>query len=228
MAEDVLRLAGFQEGINYHKQKTMEAAGKRPDFTFFLPNGLRINMDVKFPFDNYLRYLETNEDGEKARRKDRFLKDVRARVREITTREYIHPEDNTLDYALLFIPNENVYSFIQEEDASLLDDALKASVILCSPLTLYAILAVIRQSVESFNLEKTTAEVLAHMANFQKQWEAFVGSMDKMGKRLEEARQEFDHLVSTRKNQVERPLRKIEQMRQEQGILPASDAEESE
>ncbi len=228
MAEDVLRLSGFQEGVNYQKQKTMEAGGGRPDVTFFLPNGLRINMDVKFPFDNYLRYLETNEDGEKARRKDRFLKDVRARVREITTREYINPEDNTLDYVLLFIPNESVYSFIQEEDTSLLDDALKTSVILCSPLTLYAILAVIRQSVENFNLEKMTSQVLAHMANFQKQWEAFIRSMDKMGKRIEDAKQEFDHLVSTRKNQLERPLKEIERMRTEQGILPASEAGEDE
>jgi len=228
MAEDVLRLSGFQEGINYEKQKTMEAAGGRPDFTFFLPQGLRINMDVKFPFDNYLRYLEANEEGEKARRKDRFLKDVRARLREITTREYINPEDNTLDYALLFIPNENVYSFIQEEDSTLLDDALKSRVILCSPLTLYAILSVIRQSVESFNLEKMTSQVLAHMANFQKQWEAFIRSMDKMGKRIEDARQEFDHLVSTRKNQLERPLREIERLRQEQGILPSPEPGDEE
>jgi DNA recombination protein RmuC len=218
MAEDVLRLSGFVEGINYQKQKTMETASRRPDFTFFLPQGLRINMDVKFPFDNYLRYLEAEDDGEKARRKDRFLKDVRARAREITTREYINPEDNTLDYALLFIPNENVYSFIQEEDTNLIDEALRSHVILCSPLTLYAMLAVIRQAVESFNLEKMTSEVLSHMASFQKQWEAFIRSMDKMGKRIEEAQLEFEHLISTRKNQLERPLKEIEKMRKEQGV----------
>ena len=156
------------------------------------------------------------------------MKDVRARVKEITTREYINPEDNTLDYVLLFIPNENVYSFIQEEDTTLLDDALKAHVILCSPLTLYAILAVIRQSVESFNLEKMTSRVLAHMARFQKQWEAFIGSMDKMGKRIDDAKMEFDHLISTRKNQLERPLREIEKLRQEQGVLPTSEVEDDE
>jgi DNA recombination protein RmuC len=228
MAEDVLRLAGFLEGINYQKQKTMDASGGRPDFTFFMPQGLRINMDVKFPFDNYIRYLETNEDGERARRKDRFLKDVRARVREITTREYINPEDNTLDFALLFIPNENVYAFVQEEDATLLDEALKARVILCSPLTLYAILAVIRQSVETFNLEKMTSQVLAHMAKFQKQWEAFIQSMDKMGKRIEDTKQEFDRLVSTRRNQLERPLREIEKLRTEQGILSPSETEDED
>ena len=66
------------------------------------------------------------------------------------------------------------------------------------------------------------------MATFQKQWEAFIRSMDKMGKRIEDAKLEFDHLVSTRKNQLERPLKEIERMRTEQGILPASEAGEDE
>jgi DNA recombination protein RmuC len=223
MAEDILRLSGFQEGINYQRQKTMEGSGRRPDFTFLLPQGLQIHMDVKFPFENYLRYLEAHEIGEKDRRKSRFLKDVRARVREITTREYINPEENTLGYALLFIPNEALHAFILEEDATLLDEALRSRVILCSPLTLYAILSVIRQAVETFNLERTTSEVLAHMADFQRQWEAFVRSMEKLGRRLEDARQEFDHLVSTRRNQMERPLREIDRMRREQGILPKTE-----
>jgi DNA recombination protein RmuC len=223
MAEDVLRLCGFQEGINYRRQKTLEGSGGRPDFTFLLPQGLQIHMDVKFPFENYLRYLEAQEDGEKDRRKSRFLKDVRARVREITSREYINPEENTLGYALLFIPNEALHAFILEEDSTLLDEALRSRVILCSPLTLYAVLSVIRQAVETFNLEKTTSEVLAHMASFQKQWEAFVRSMEKLGRRLEDAGQEFDHLVSTRRNQLERPLREIDRIRREQGILAATD-----
>ena len=104
---------------------------------------------------------------------------------------------------------------------------MKSRVILCSPLTLYAILAVIRQSVENFNLEKMTSQVLAHMGNFQKQWEAFIRSMEKMGKRIDDAKLEFDHLVSTRKNQLERPLKEIERMRQEQGsLLPSDEVEE--
>jgi len=53
MAEDVLQLAGFVENVNYVKQKTL-AAGSRPDFTFLLPRKLTLNMDVKFPLDNYL------------------------------------------------------------------------------------------------------------------------------------------------------------------------------
>ena len=56
MAEDILRLMGMKEGVNYRKQETMGANGSRPDFSFMLPGDMKLNMDVKFPLDNYLRF----------------------------------------------------------------------------------------------------------------------------------------------------------------------------
>jgi len=216
MAEDILRLAGFIEGINYRKQKTMEST--RPDFTFLLPQNLIVNMDVKFPFENYQHYLEAEEDLDKGRHKEQFLRDVKARIKEVTTRDYIDPSQNTIDYVILFIPNEQVYAFINEADHSILDEALKNRVILCSPLTLYAILAVIRQAVDNFNLESTAGRILSLLGTFNKQWNMFIKSMDKMGNRIEDTRKEFDALISTRRSQLERPLKQIEELRTEKGI----------
>ncbi len=213
MAEDVLRLAGFVEGINYRKQKTLESGNTRPDYTFFLPQDLKVNMDVKFPLNNYLRYLEGNGDFEKEQFKRRFLKDMRERIKEVKTRNYINPEDNTVDYVIIFIPNEQVYSFIHENDRTLLDEALQNKVILSSPLTLYAILAVIRQSVDNFNLDKTAAKILSLLESFRKQWESFVSSFEKIGKRLEEAQKEYQYLVSTRRRLLEHSLQKIDDLR---------------
>ena len=221
MAEDVLRLAGFIEGVNYQKQKVMETVGKRPDYTFLLPHNLKVNMDVKFPMDNYLRYIEAEVESERASYKNQFLKDVRARVGEVLTRDYINPEENTVDYVLVFIPNEQIYAFMNENDRSLMDDALRNKVILCSPVTLYAILAIIRQAVDNFNLEKTASEIMSLLGAFNKQWDAFVSSFDKMGKRIEEAQNEFNNLTSTRRNQLERSLRKIEDLRKQKDIPAA-------
>jgi DNA recombination protein RmuC len=220
MAEDVLRLAGFIEGINYLKQKTLETT--RPDYTFLLPQNLKVNMDVKFPLDNYLRYLEAGEESQKEMYKTQFLKDARRRIMEVTTRDYINPEENTLDYVIVFIPNEQVYAFIIENDRSLLDEALKNKVILCSPITLYAVLAVIRQAVDNFNLEKTAAQILSLLGAFNKQWSAFLKSLEKMGKKIEEAQNEFLILTTTRRKQLERPLREIEDLRKQKGIAEAS------
>jgi len=228
MAEDILRLAGFVEGVNYHKQKALETVSVRPDYTFFLPQGLKVNMDVKFPLNNYLRYLEAGGESDKEKCRNQFLRDVRGRIKEVTTRDYINPAENTLDYVIVFIPNEQVYAFINDQDRSLLDDALRNRVILCSPITLYAILAVIRQAVENFNLEKTTEQILSLLGSFSKQWSLFLKSLEKMGKKIEDAQSEFTALNATRRNQLERPLKQIEDLRKQKGILAEASFSEEE
>ncbi len=225
MAEDVLRLAGFIENVNYLKQKTIDGAGSRPDFTFILPKDLRLNMDVKFPLDNYLRFLETNLELEKVKFRNDFLRDVKARVKEVTTREYINPEQNTVDYVLLFIPNEQIYSFIHEQDSSILDEGIKNRVIFCSPITLFAVLAVIRQAVDNFALEKTSNEILSLLGLFKNQWGEFLKKLDLLGKRIEDTQKEYELLMTTRRRQLERPLNKIDDLRSQKG-LPVSTYED--
>ncbi|MCX5852724.1 MAG: DNA recombination protein RmuC [Deltaproteobacteria bacterium] len=217
MAEDVLRLAGFIEGINYRKQKSLDSAGSRPDYTFFLPHDLKVNMDVKFPLDNYLRFVGASSETERDSFKTQFLRDAKSRIKEVITRDYINPEDNTVDYVIVFIPNEQVYAFMIEHDNTLMDEALKQKVILCSPFTLYAILAVIRQAVDNFNLEKTASRILTLLGNFHKQWDAFVKSFERMGKRIEDTQKEYENLTTTRRNQLERSLKQIEELRLQQG-----------
>lgn len=223
MAEDILRLAGFIENVNYLKEKTIEGAGSRPDFTFFLPGDLKLNMDVKFPLTNYIKFLETDVEPEKVKFRSDFLKDVKARIKEVTSREYINPEQNTLDYVLLFIPNEQVYSFIHEQDSSILDEGLKNRVIFCSPITLFAVLAVIRQSVDNFALERTSNEILSLFGVFKKQWDEFLKKLDILGKRIEDTQKEYESLATTRRRQLERPLNKIDDLREQKGILISSD-----
>jgi DNA recombination protein RmuC len=222
MAEDVLRLAGFIEGVNYHKQSATES-GSKPDFTFPLPQGRRINMDVKFPLANYLKHVDA-ADGDPVGEqfKTQFLRDVRGRVKEVTTRDYINPVDGTVDYVLVFIPNEQVYGFIHEHDPGLLDEALGKKVVLCSPLTLYAVLAVVRQAAENFRLEQTSREILSLLGAFQKEWGKYTEVLDKMGSRLEDAMKQYEALSTTRTRQLERQLDRIEDLRSQQQVaLPA-------
>ena len=227
MAEDVLRLAGFIENVNYLKQKTIEGVGSRPDFTFLLPKSLKLHMDVKFPLDNYIRFLEAGSDGEKAKFRGDFLRDARARVKEITTREYIDAESNTVDYVLLFIPNEQIYAFIHEQDSSILDEGIRNKVVFCSPITLFAVLAVVRQAVDNFALERTSNEILSLLGAFKKQWDEFAAKLDLLGKKIGDVMKEYDALMTTRKRQLERPLNKIEDLRSQRGLPVATEDEKS-
>lgn len=225
MAEDVLRLAGFIEGVNYRKQEQGEGGG-RPDFTFLLPGQRRVNMDVKFPLDNYLKVLDARDDASRDASEAQFLRDVRSRIKEVTKREYIDPAGGTVDYVLIFIPNEQIYGFIHEMDPTLLDDALKQKVVLCSPLTLYAVLAVMRQAAEHFRLQEASAQILKLLGDFTKQWGMFVKQMDKMGDRLEDAGKAYEELKGVRTRQLERQLDKVEDLRSAgEGLLLDSDEE---
>ena len=74
---------------------------------------------------------------------------------------------------------------------------------------------------DNFNMEETAAgSMMKLMGTFNKQWGLFVRSMEKMGKRLDEAQSEFQGLTATRRNQLERPLRQIEELRQQRGLEP--------
>ena len=227
MAEDVLKMAGFIENVNYLKQKSVEGIGTRPDFTFLLPKELKLNMDVKFPLDNYIKFLEAESDLERSEFRNYFLKDVKARIKEVTSREYINPEQNTLDYVLLFIPNEQIYAFIHEQDAAILDSSIKNKVVLCSPITLFAVLAVIRQAVENFALEKTSNEILSLLSSFKKQWDAFLTKLRMLGKRIGDAQKEYEALMTTRRRQLERPLNRIEELRTQRHVPEHSLEEEN-
>jgi DNA recombination protein RmuC len=218
MAEDIINLVGMVEGVNYIKQKTLEGSSGRPDYTFLMPNHLKINMDVKFPLDNYMLYLGASSDHDRKRYKDELLRNTKLMIKQVTTRDYINPADNTVDYVLIFIPNEQVYSFINEADTTIMDEALKQKVVLCSPFTLYAVLAVIRQAVENFSLEKTASEILKLLGEFSKQWNAYKEKFRTMGERLDAARNEYDALITTRSNMLERPLKKIDELRRQKAI----------
>lgn len=218
MAEDIIRLTGMIEGINYIKQKTLESSSGRPDYTFLLPNNLKVNMDVKFPLDNYVHYLNSESEHDRKRYKDELLKNTKVMIKQVTNRDYINTSDNTVDYVIVFIPNEQVYSFINEADRTIMDEALKMKVILCSPFTLYAVLAVIRQAVENFNLERTASEILKLLGEFYKQWNTYKDKFKLMGERLDAARKEYDAIVTTRTNMLERQLKKIEDLRNQKGI----------
>jgi DNA recombination protein RmuC len=225
IADDILRFAGFIEGVNYHKQTTVECGGSRPDYVIELPKGLRLNMDCKFPWDNYFKAFDTPNEIEKKNYERAFLRDVRGRVKEITSREYIDPEGGTVDCVLLFIANESIYSHVHQADPSLLEYAVQNRVVCCSPLTLFAVLAVIRQAVDNFALHKASGEILSHLGRFKAEWIKFVEALKTLGDRLASTQKAYDQVTGPRKRQLERPLAQLESVRQQRGleIAPADE-----
>lgn len=220
MAEDVLRLAGFIENVNYRKQTAVEGESRAmPDFTFFMPKGHVLYMDVKFPLSAYLKFLDAASDAERQAHRDQFLRDVRMRVRELARREYAKvSESATVDQVLLFLPNETLSSFIIENDPAIVDEAMQQGIVLCSPVTLLAFLGLIRQAFDSFMIEQTSDQILGLLGKFGEQWSKYTDSLETVKKRFDSVQREFDNLLGTRKRALERPLRELESIRREKGL----------
>ena len=219
MAEDVLRLAGFVENVNYVKQTQVEGGTGRPDFTFPLPKGHELYMDVKFPMAGYLRYLEAPTEAERQAHRTAFLRDVRLRVKELAKRDYARASARaSVDYVLLFLPNEQLTGFIHEHDPALLDDALGQRVVMCSPLTLFAFLGVIRQAFDNFMVEQTSDQILGLISKFGQQWVKYNEALDKVKNRFDQLDRSFDELVGPRRRQLEKPLQQLDSVRRERNL----------
>jgi len=224
MADDILRAAGFKENVNYLRQKTGNEGENRPDFTFLLPNGLKLNMDVKFPIENYMKAIEATAPDQQQAAVNHFVADVRARVKEITTRDYIDEEHQTVPCVLLFVPIESVLAFAEEQDPQLIDYALSQRVILCAPSSLFGVLAIVRQAVNTFTVERKSQEVLQLLNEFRKQWNKYSEQFAKLGKHLREMDADYGELEGTRSRQLQRQLDKIDQLSEQVQLPGASPA----
>jgi DNA recombination protein RmuC len=89
---------------------------------------------------------------------------------------------------------------------------------MCSPLTLFAFLGVIRQAFDNFVIEQTSDEILQLIGKFGQQWQKYTESAEKVKKRLDSVQNEFDQLVGARRRALERPLAQLEELRVRRGL----------
>jgi len=182
-------------------------------------------MDVKFPLDKYAEYVNATADSDRKRTQVEFVRAVKSHVDALSRRDYIEKGEEALDYVLMFIPNEGISGFVHDSDPDLIDYALGKKVVLCSPLTLYAFLVVVRQATDSFHTEQAAASIMQQINKFTRQWQMYVDAVDDVRKQFVKMNEQLDLIGTggTRFRMLGVPVRAIEKMRKAQGIpeLPA-------
>lgn len=207
LAEELLKLTGFQENIHYRKQIQMDGDNlSRPDFIFILPNHREVCMDVKFSFENYLRYMESQDLQRKQELSLLFIKDVKQKIDQVT--KYTR-SSNDIEFAIMFIPIESMYEFINETDITIIEYALSKKVVMASPTSLFAIISIIHKANDIFMISKNTSEIIRLINEFQKQWNNYSSEFEKMDRYIHNVRDQYDKLNTTRKNQLLRQIDKI-------------------
>lgn len=207
VAEDLLKMSGFVSGVNYDKQVSSNTS--RPDFTVYMPDGMKVNIDSKFPYQNLVKMSETESKDEKERFKKLFEQDIKIKIKEVTSREYINPEENTVDFVILFIPNEMIFSFIYDRFPDVWQDAMGKKVILAGPFSFTAILRMVHQAYDNFRYQKNVANIIGYIKKFSEEFEIYNKSFKDLGNRIEALQKQYSAIDTTRTNQLVKIVNKI-------------------
>jgi len=156
-----------------------------------------VPIDAKFPLENFRRYMQAEDEKEKAAHRKMFTNDVKIHIKAISDK-YILPDEGTFDFALMYIPAENVYyETILKDDKfgdsdSLYQYALSRKVMPVSPNSLYAYLGVILLGLKGLAVEKGARRIIENISKLRNELGKFHEDFTKVGKHLNNSRSSFD------------------------------------
>ena len=164
-------------------------SGETVDAVILLKAGM-VSVDAKFPLENFRRIVQAAGDDERRTVKKVFIKDVKTHIDAIASK-YICADEGTFDFALMYIPAENVYyeTVIKDTELggemALFNYALTRRVIPVSPNSFYAYLQTILLGLKGMRIEESAREMLNSLAGLQKEFERFDEAFRLIGQHLD-------------------------------------------
>lgn len=149
-----------------------------------------VPIDAKFSLENFQKMLGTEDEQEKSAFKKKFTQDVKNRIDEVASK-YILPQENTYDFALMYIPAENVYYEIIISD-NLFSYSIGKKVIPVSPNTFYAYLQVICLGLKGLKIEENASRILKNLSSLSIEMNKFKEDFDLLGVHLGNASRKYD------------------------------------
>ena len=174
---------------HYRLQHTFQS-GEKVDAAIQVGQRL-VPVDAKFPYENFRRVVEAGTDADRLTARKQFLRDVRKHVDAIADK-YILPDEATYDFALMYVPAENVYyeTIIKQdagEEHELLGYALQKHVIPVSPNSFYAYLQTILLGLKGMQVEVRAQEILASLQRLRGDFDRLAENFRLVGKHLTNA-----------------------------------------
>ncbi|MBU2101216.1 DNA recombination protein RmuC, partial [Patescibacteria group bacterium] len=150
-----------------------------------------IPVDSKFSLENYNRIVEETDSDKREELEKVFKQDLKNRIDE--TAKYIRPEENTTEYAFMFIPAEAIFydllnnevGAIKSSTRDLIEYAINdKKVYITSPTTFYAYLQAMLQSARDYRIQESTKEILKNVSMLGRHLEAYHEHYNKVGDHL--------------------------------------------
>lgn len=159
-----------------------------------------VPIDSKFSLENYNRIAEERDPTRKKELEKQFVNDLKNRITE--TAKYIQPEENTMDFAFMFIPHEAIYydllvnkvGAIEETTENLIQRAAsKYKVIIVSPTSFLAYLQTVLQGLRALQIEETAKDIVKRVGELGKHLKAYEEYHTKLGNALGTAVNQYNH-----------------------------------
>ncbi len=183
----VLPADSFSLQYSFRDGKKVDAIVKMPKYS--------VPIDAKFPLNNFEKLQQAAGDAERLKARRDFLKDVRNHIDKISA-SYIKPDEGTLDFAIMFMPAENIYyeSMVKNSDdnISIQEYALQRKVFPVSPNLLYIYLMTIVMGLHGMQIEKQAAEIRQNLNTLKNSFGDFLSIWDTLGSHLRNAQAKHD------------------------------------
>lgn len=180
---------------NYSMQYSFKT-GDTVDAVIHVRDKHLIPVDSKFPLENFRKMYEETDEKQRAVIRKTFISDVKKRIDEISSK-YILPDEGTFDFALMYVPAENVYYEIiiknSDDNTDLSNYAFSKKVIPVSPNTFYVYLQTILIGLKGFQIEKKASEILTSLSRLRGDFEKFGDDFTLVGKHITHARGSFEN-----------------------------------
>lgn len=187
LLSQVLPKDSFELQHTFKDGKVVDALVKTADFS--------VPIDAKFPLPSFEPISKAETDEEKTKLRKQFLKDVTIHIDKIAS-SYIRPAEGTLDFALMYIPAENIYyeTIVKYpgQTQDILQIALEKRVIPVSPNLLYAYLMTVVMGLHGLQIEKQASEIRQNLKKLNASFADFSGSWDILGRHLRNAQNQYE------------------------------------
>lgn len=193
LLEDLLRQV-FPAG-NYTMKYSFKS-GAQVDAVIRLGEWI-ISVDAKFPLESFQRLLAAQDEESRKKYKKEFIKSVKNRIDEIADK-YIRPDEGTFDFALIYIPAENVFyetmisDALSDKNYEIFNYAMAKHVIPVSPNSFYAYLMAIAFGLKGLKIEQQTKEILKNLVKVQDSFTHFYSDFSLLGKHISNASGKYD------------------------------------
>jgi DNA recombination protein RmuC len=181
----VVEMAGMVNHVSFDEQAATDFG--RPDMITYLPNGGVLPVDSKVPLGAYLNAMESTEEEKRKLHLAEHAKALRSRVRDLAQKQYWEQFPSSPDFVVMFVPNEACLGAAFESDPSLLEQAIEKKVMICSPVTLVALLRTVAYGWQQKHLTENAVSIAQEGRDLYARLELFMRKFSEAGQALGKA-----------------------------------------